>query len=173
MHQPSWKAWDELVWPPPSTAPHMLPKNKHVGYIQGHVVELGLAMPPSWFLVSYPSGEFICFTRGLIFEGSVLTYDPSTNGVDWIPMCSTTSNLLQQERPCSSCHYSDRCHHCHSASWAQWCEAENEEDGSFRELSVSGNGKGEGEGEAELLQAPPSSSLCEQESSSELPEVVG
>ena len=80
--QPSQKAWDKLVWPPPSAVPHLLCQNEHVGYMQGHVVELGLTMPPSWFHMSDPGGEFICFTRGLIFEGNVLTYDPSTNRVE-------------------------------------------------------------------------------------------
>ena len=41
MCQPSQKAWDELVWPAQSAAPHVPPQNEHVGYIQGHVVELG------------------------------------------------------------------------------------------------------------------------------------
>ena len=39
--------------------------------------------------------------------------------------------------------------------------------------SVSENCEGEGGGDVELLQAPPSSPLCEQESSDEPPEVVG
>ena len=77
--QPLQRAWDELVWPPESTAPHVLPQNEHVGYIQGHFMELGLTMPPSQFCISDPSRGFICFTRGLIFEGSILTYDPITN----------------------------------------------------------------------------------------------
>ena len=47
--------------------------------------------------MSDPGGEFICFTRGLIFEGNVLTYDPSTNGAEWIPMCGTASDLLWVE----------------------------------------------------------------------------
>ena len=38
---------------------------------------------------------------------------------------------------------------------------------------MSENGEDERGGEAEHLQAPPSSPLCEQESSDELPEVVG
>ena len=76
-----------------------------------------------------------------------------------------------QESPCSSHHYSDGC--CHSSSWAQQCESENEEDGSFGELSVSKNNEGEGGGEVEILQAPSSSPLCEQESLGEPPKVVG
>ena len=48
MYQPSRKAWDELVWLPASSVPHMLCQNEHVGYIQGHIVKLGLTMPPGF-----------------------------------------------------------------------------------------------------------------------------
>ena len=54
-------------------------------------------MSPSRFHISDPSEEFICFARGLIFEGNILAYDPSTNGVEWIPVCSTTSDLSWTE----------------------------------------------------------------------------
>ena len=155
--------------------------------------------------------------RGLIFEGSILAYDPITNRAEWVPVCSTASNLSweeemlalalydmvprvpdeghkeedkdadgedadeeseshtnsksTQESPRSTCFYSDR--HHHGTSWAQWCESENGEDGSFEELSVSENSKDERGGEAEHSQALLSSPLCEQESSGKLPEVVG
>ena len=56
-------------------------------------MELGPAMPPPQFCISDPGREFICFTRGLIFEGNVLAYDPSTNGVEWIPVHDTASIL--------------------------------------------------------------------------------
>ena len=46
--QPSRKAWDKLVWPPVSSVHLMLCQAEHLGYIQGHVVELGLTcLPPS------------------------------------------------------------------------------------------------------------------------------
>ena len=97
MCPPSGKAWDELVWPPASSAPHMPCQSEHVGYIQGCIVELVLTMAPFRFCMSNPGGSFICFTRGLIFEGNVLAYDPSTNKVEWIPMHGTTGDLLWAE----------------------------------------------------------------------------
>ena len=55
------------------------------------------------------------------------------------------STLGSMQESAHSFHrYSDRCHCHHSTSWAQWCKAETEEDGSFGELSVSENGEGEG-----------------------------
>ena len=50
---------------------------EYLSYIQGHVVELGPTMPPSWFCVSNQKGAFICFTQGLIFEDHVLTTTPT------------------------------------------------------------------------------------------------
>ena len=35
--------------------------------------------------------------RGLIFEGSILAYDPITNGVKWVSIHSTASDLLWAE----------------------------------------------------------------------------
>ena len=55
----SRKAWDELVWPPVSSAPCMLPLPEHLGYIQSCIVEMGLTMPPSWFHISDASGGFV------------------------------------------------------------------------------------------------------------------
>ena len=95
--QPLLKAWDELIWPPPSAVPHLPCQNEHVGYIQRHVVELGLTMPPSWFRMSDPGREFICLARGLIFEGNALACDPITNGVEWIPVHGTANDLSQAE----------------------------------------------------------------------------
>ena len=62
--QPSRKAWDELVWPPVSSVPHMPCQAEHIGYIQGHVVELGLTMPPSLFHMSNQNGRiYLLHTR--------------------------------------------------------------------------------------------------------------
>ena len=61
-HWPSRKAWDELMWPPVSSVPHMLHQAEHLSYIQGCMVELGLTMLPSQFCMSNKNGGFICFT---------------------------------------------------------------------------------------------------------------
>ena len=80
------KAWDELVWPLPSSSPPTPKWNEPHGFTQGQTVELGPMIPPMQFRVSSPMGEFICFARGLIFDGAVLTYDPVSNGAKWIPV---------------------------------------------------------------------------------------
>ena len=80
--QPMHKAWDELVWQPPSSASPMPKWNKPVSCIQGQTVEMGPMMLPTQFHMSNPMGEFKCFTWGLIYKGAVLTYDPVTNSVE-------------------------------------------------------------------------------------------
>ena len=95
--QPSRKSWDELVWPPQSAVPVSPCERVSVDYLQGHIMELGPKMPPMQFHASHPSGAFICFTRGLVFEGSVLTYDPTTNQAEWVPMRGMAADLLLVE----------------------------------------------------------------------------
>ena len=92
-HVPARKAWDELVFLPPPAEPHAPHWSGHLGCIMGHTVDLGSALPPLWFCVSGPNSEFICIAWGLLFEGSMLTYDPTTNRVKWVPVQGTTSDL--------------------------------------------------------------------------------
>ena len=72
-HRPSRKSWDELVWSPQSTMP-VLPCER-VSPLQGCIVKMGSAMPPTQFCISHPSRAFICFARAFVFEGNALTYD--------------------------------------------------------------------------------------------------
>ena len=91
------KAWDELTWPLPSSSPPTPKRNEPHGFIQGQTVELGPTMPPTQFQMSSPTGEFICFARGLIFEGAVLAYDLVSTGAEWIPVRGTTQDLSRAE----------------------------------------------------------------------------
>ena len=97
QHMPIRKTSDEFVFLPSPAEPHAPHQSRHLGYIMGHSVDLGSALPSLQFHVSGPNGEFICIAWGLLFEGSVLTYDPTTNGAEWVPMQGTTSNLSSVE----------------------------------------------------------------------------
>ena len=97
MRQPSRKVWDELMWSPVSSVPRMQHQADYLSYIQGHVVELGPTMPPSWFCMSNQNGGFICIAWRLILEGHVLAYYPNTKEAEWIPVCGTTSDLSHVE----------------------------------------------------------------------------
>ena len=61
------------------------------------MVELGCVLPSMWFHVSQPNGDFVCMARGLLFEGNVLAYDPTSKEAEWVPMQDTAEDLSQAE----------------------------------------------------------------------------
>ena len=95
--QPMRKAWDELVCPPPPAVSHSSCQSGYLGYIQGWVVELGHVLPSTRFHVSQLNGDFVCMARGLLFEGNVLAYDPTSNEAKWVPMQGMAEDLSQAE----------------------------------------------------------------------------
>ena len=94
---PTRKAWDELVFAPPPAEPSAPHHGGHIGYIMGHTVDLGSCLRPLRFRITSPNGEFICVARGLLFKGSMLAYDPTANGAEWVPMKGTASDLSPAE----------------------------------------------------------------------------
>ena len=91
------KAWDELVFLAPLTEPSMPCKRNHLGYIFGHMVDLGDTLPPLRFHITEPSSKFVAVARGLLFEGNILTYDPGSNGREWILVLGTINDLSPAE----------------------------------------------------------------------------
>ena len=94
---PTRKAWDELIFLPPPAEPHAPNQSRHLGYNMGCTMDLGSALTPLWFRVSGLNGEFICIVQGLLFEGSVLIYDPTTNRAELVPMWEIASDLFPVE----------------------------------------------------------------------------
>ena len=86
QHLPTRKVWDELVCLPPSAVPCTPYQSRHLSYIQGQVMELGPALPSTQFYISQPGRQFVCAAWGLLFEGSMLAYDPVSNEAEWIPV---------------------------------------------------------------------------------------
>ena len=81
QYLPTRKAWDELVCLLPSAVPHSPCQSRHLGYIQGWVVELGECCPPcSSALASLM--ETLCAWQG---GCSLRAYDPASNEVEWAP----------------------------------------------------------------------------------------
>ena len=83
---PTRQAWDKLVFLPPPVKPYMPHQSAHLGYIRGCVVDLGQGLPSLHLCISEQDGEFICMEQGLLFEGSMLAYDPTTIWAKWIPV---------------------------------------------------------------------------------------
>ena len=91
----SWKAWDELVWPPPSaTIWHAMPEQAcwlHTGACHG----IGTKYAPLTVPHQLPKWIIHLLHKRVNLVGYCLTYDSSTNGAEWIPMHGTKSNLSQ------------------------------------------------------------------------------
>ena len=83
---PSLDAWDQFVWPPRAAALQALTEAELYGYCHGQAVDLSPMMPVAQFWVMEEEGAYLCVVRGLVFEGSVLTYNPTMNEVEWIPV---------------------------------------------------------------------------------------
>ena len=90
---PSLDAWDQLVWPPRAAVLWALTEAELYGYCHGQAVDLSPMMPTAQFWVTEEGGAYLCVVRGLVFEGSVLAYNPTMNEVEWIPVRSLTNDL--------------------------------------------------------------------------------
>ena len=49
------------------------------------------------FRVTGEVGTYLCMVRALVFEGSILAYNPTKNEVEWIPVCGLTNDLTWAE----------------------------------------------------------------------------
>ena len=94
---PSLDAWDQLVWPPTVAIPWALTEAELYGYCCGQVVDLGPVMLAAQFRVMDEVGTYLCIARALVFEGSVLAYNPAKNKAEWVPACGLTNDLTWAE----------------------------------------------------------------------------
>ena len=54
-------------------------------------------MPAAQFWVMDEGGAYLCIVRALVFEGSVLAYNPAKNKAEWVPVCGLTNDLTWAE----------------------------------------------------------------------------
>ena len=54
-------------------------------------------MPSMQFHISCPSRAFFCFARALVFEGSSIVCDPTTNQAEWVPVRGMVVDLSPAE----------------------------------------------------------------------------
>ena len=83
---PSLDAWDQLVWLPMVAVPQALTEAELYGYCCGQAVDLGPVMLVAQFRVTNEAGAYLCIARALVFEGSILAYNPAKNEAEWIPV---------------------------------------------------------------------------------------
>ena len=94
---PTLEAWDQMVWPTTVTILHVLTEAESYGYCRGQAVDLGPMMPAVQFRVTEEGGTYLCTTRALVFEGSILTYNPTLNEAEWMPVHCLANDLSWAE----------------------------------------------------------------------------
>ena len=62
-------------------------------YHQGNAVDLSPVMPPMQFRVTDEKGTYLCVAWALVFEGSVLVYNPARDEAEWVPDNGIANNL--------------------------------------------------------------------------------
>ena len=72
-------------------------KAESYSYCWGQVVDIGPVMPAVQFHVTEEGGTYLCTMRALVFEGSILTYNPALNEAEWVPVCSLANDLSWAE----------------------------------------------------------------------------
>ena len=97
VHVPTLEAWDQMVKPTMVAIPHALIEAKSYSYCWGQAVGLGPIMPTVQFRVTEEGGTYLCTTRALVFKGSILTYNPTLNEAEWVPVCGLANDLSWAE----------------------------------------------------------------------------
>ena len=59
----------------------------------GHRLDLGPIMPATQFRVTDEAGTCLCAARALIFEGSILAYNPARDKAEWVPAHGIANDL--------------------------------------------------------------------------------
>ena len=94
---PSLNAWDHLVWPPVAAILQALTEAELYGYCHGQAVDLSPMMPVAQFWVTEEGGAYLCIAIDLVFEGSVLAFNPTRNKAEWVPVCGLANDLTWAE----------------------------------------------------------------------------
>ena len=90
---PMLNAWDQFVWLPSAAMPRATTEVEQCGYHHGNAIDLGPVMLAIKFRVTDEEGMYLCAAQVLIFEGSILAYNPTRDEVEWVPTCGITNDL--------------------------------------------------------------------------------
>ena len=97
VHVPTLEEWDQMVWPTMAAIPCTLTEVKLYGYTWGQVVDLSPVMPVAQFWVMEEGGAYLCTVKALMFEGSILVYNPTMNEAEWVPVHGLANDLFWAE----------------------------------------------------------------------------
>ena len=179
VHVPTIDAWDHFVWLPSAAMPRAFTEVEQYGYHHGNAVDLGPVMPVMEFRVTDEEGTYLCAALALVFEGSILAYNPTRDEAEWVPTCSITNDLSWVEErsavalanyvpraPQEVDHIAELRAHClmgwpdDSSSEEEDDEQMEEEDGEQEGDEPEGNEHEEAEGQGEVDSKSPSSSAA-------------
>ena len=93
VHIPTLEAWDQMVWPTMEAIVCTFTEAESYGCCWGQAVDLGPLMPVAQFWVMEEGGAYLCTARALVFEGSILAYNPTLNETEWVPVCGLANVL--------------------------------------------------------------------------------
>ena len=93
VHVPTLDAWDQFVWLLSAAMPWAAMEVEQYGYRHSNAVDLSPVMLAMEFRVSDEEGTYLCVAQVLVFEGSVLAYNPARDEVEWVPACGTANDL--------------------------------------------------------------------------------
>ena len=97
VHVPMLDAWDQLVWPPSAAVPRAAMMVEQYGYHCRNAIDLSAVMPAMEFRVTDKKGAYLCAAQALVFEGSILAYNPARDEAEWVPACGVTNDLSWAE----------------------------------------------------------------------------
>ena len=93
VRTPMLDAWDQFVWPPSAAIPRTAMQVEQYGYHRENTIDLSAVMPATEFRVIDEEGTYLCAAHGLVFEGSILAYDPARDEAEWVPTHGVANNL--------------------------------------------------------------------------------
>ena len=94
---PTLEAWNQMVWPTTVAVLCVPTEAECYGYCWGQAVDLSPVMPAAQFCVTEEGGTYLCTMRALVFEGSILAYNPTLNEAKWVPVHSLANDLSWAE----------------------------------------------------------------------------
>ena len=97
VHVPTLNAWDQFVWPSNAAMPRAITEVEQYGYRHGNAIDLGPVMLVMQFRVTDEEGTYLCAMWALVFEGSILAYNPARDEAEWVPTCSVGNDLSWAE----------------------------------------------------------------------------
>ena len=93
VHTPTLNTWDQFVWPPSAAIPWTAMQAEQYGYCCGNAIDLGAVMPVMKFRVTDEEGTYLCMAHGLVFEGSIVAYNPNRDEAEWVPTRGVVNDL--------------------------------------------------------------------------------